>query len=75
MALKAAGYVIVLEEGKLLIVGDSVVFSKRREVVTHLPTRLIGWSVLFEQWPESRGNNLACRFADPFLPAKCSLST
>ena len=33
----------------------------------------INWSVLFEQSASSRGDNLAGRFADPFLPAKRSV--
>jgi len=42
--LNATGIVIDLKT-KLLIVGDSVMgcFSKRREMVTHLPARFIYW--------------------------------
>jgi hypothetical protein len=69
MVLKANGIVISLK-GELLMVGEPVmgVFLKRRGMVTHFPARLINWPLLSEQ--SSRGNDLAGKSTDPFLPAR-----
>jgi hypothetical protein len=75
MALKATGIVISLES-KLLIVGDSVMgcFVQAPGDGDASPGAMFYTLVRVSVIGPGRGNNLACRFAAPFLPARRPVS-
>ena len=74
MALKATGSVI-LSETKLLIVGDSVMgcFVQAPGDGDASPGAVFYILVRLRVISPGRGNNPACGFAAPFLPARRSV--